>query len=95
MSQHIPESLKVDVGSVTSHQELHSLLKKVFHFPIYYDRNWDAFDECIRDVELPPHIEIAGLETLRKQLPGEADLLERCVADFVKESGHDIKLQII
>jgi RNAse (barnase) inhibitor barstar len=93
MSGHIPESLKIDVSSVKSHQELHSLLKDVFQFPDYYGKNWDAFDECIRDVELPPHIEIVGLKTLRARLPGEAELLQQCVADFVNESGHDIKFK--
>lgn len=94
MSQHSPDSLKVDVSSATSHQELHRLLKEVFQFPDYYGKNWDAFDECIRDVELPTHIEITGLEKLRECLPREADLLQQCVSDFVKETGHDIKFKI-
>jgi RNAse (barnase) inhibitor barstar len=92
MRQHIPDTLTVDVGSVTSRQELHSLLAEVFHFPDYYGQNWDAFDECIRDVELPPHIEIVGFERLRERLPREADLLQHCVADFIEESRHDIRL---
>jgi len=89
------DSLNVDVGSVTSHQELHSLLKDVFHFPDYYGKNWNAFDECIRDVELPARIEIVGLKALQARLPGEADLLQRCVSDFVNESGHDIKFKTV
>ena len=78
---------------MTSHQELHGLLKEALRFPDYYGKNWDAFDECIRDVELPPHVEIAGLEMLRARLPREADLLQQCVSDFVTESGHDIKFK--
>jgi ribonuclease inhibitor len=92
MRQHTPDTLKVDVGSVASHQELHSLLAEVFHFPDYYGQNWDAFDECIRDVELPPHIEIVGLEMLHTRLPREADLFRRCIGDFIEESCHDIRL---
>ena len=93
MRQQTPDTLKVDVGPVTSRQELHGLLADAFHFPDYYGENWDAFDECIRDVELPTHIEIIGLEKLRERLPREADLLQRCVAHFVRESGHDITIQ--
>ena len=93
LHQHTPNTQRVDVGSVTSSQELHELLAEVFHFPDYYGKNWDAFDECIRDIELPLHIEIIGLETLRERLPREADLFQRCIADFVKVGGHDIKFK--
>ena len=90
MSHPTPELLNVDVGAVSTPQELHSLLAEAFHFPDYYGQNWDAFDECIRDVELPPRVEIVGLEGLRARLPREADLLQRCVTDFIEESAHDI-----
>jgi ribonuclease inhibitor len=81
---------KIDIGSVTTRQELHALLAKGFHFPDYYGQNWDAFDECIRDVDLPAHVEMIGIAALRVRLPREAALLERCVAEFVSEGGHDI-----
>lgn len=84
--------LKIDVSSVATRQELHVLLEKTFHFPDYYGANWDAFDACIRDVELPPHIEISGLEMLRQRLPREAELFHKCISDFVVESGHDIRI---
>jgi RNAse (barnase) inhibitor barstar len=93
MSQHIPEVLKIDVGQVTTRQELHSLLAEAFHFPDYYGHNWDAFDECICDVELPSHVEIAGLESLRVRLPREAELFQQCIADFARERDHDIRFQ--
>lgn len=85
------DTLSVDVGSVISPQDLHRGLAELFHFPDYYGQNWDAFDECIRDVELPPHVEIVGLQALRERLPKEAESLERCVADFIEESGQDIQ----
>ncbi len=82
--------LKVDVGSVSSRQELHGLLFEAFRFPDYYGENWDAFDECIRDIEIPPHVEINGLEALRARLPIEAELLRRCITEFAEERHHDI-----
>jgi RNAse (barnase) inhibitor barstar len=93
MHQHTPDDLKIDVGSVTTRQELHSRLAEAFHFPDYYGHNWDAFDECIRDVEVPTHVEITGFDALRARLPREAELLQQCVADFIAERHHDITIQ--
>ena len=94
MLQPIPDALRVDVGAASSREELHRLLAAAFHFPDYYGHNWDAFDECIRDVELPARVEIVGLEALRARLPREAELLQRCVADFVTETHHDITIPV-
>ena len=90
MHQRTPDALKIDVGSVATGQELHDLLFEAFRFPDYYGSNWNAFDECIRDVELPPHVEITGLEALRVRLPWEAEWLHRCVTEFAEERRHDI-----
>jgi ribonuclease inhibitor len=92
MHHRTPDKLKVDVGAVTSRRELHRLLAEAFRFPDYYGHNWDAFDECIRDVDIPPRIEIAGLAEVRARLPREAGLLQQCVAYFVEETHHDITL---
>jgi RNAse (barnase) inhibitor barstar len=94
MRQHAPDALTVDVGAASSREELHRLLAAAFHFPDYYGQNWDAFDECIRDVELPARIEITGFEALRARLPREAELLQRCVGDFISESQHDITIRM-
>lgn len=91
MRQHTPDKLKVDVGSVTSREELHTFLAEMFCFPDYYGKNWDAFDECIRDIELPAHIEIIGLKNLHMRFPREADLFEKCISDYIQERGHDIR----
>jgi ribonuclease inhibitor len=77
-------TLYIDFGSVSTREQLHQLLAEAFRFPGYYGRNWDAFDECIRDVELPPHVEIRGIEALRRCLPREAELIDRCITDFVR-----------
>ena len=94
MQHRTPDALKIDVGAVTTRDEVHNLIAEAFGFPDYYGRNWDAFDECIRDVELPSHVEITGLDTLRVRLPREAELFQRCVADFVKERDHEITLRM-
>jgi ribonuclease inhibitor len=90
MRHHTSDDLKVDVSAVSTREELHTLLARAFEFPDYYGRNWNAFDECIRDVSLPPHVHITGLAALQARLPREAELLQRCVDEFAQESGHDI-----
>ncbi len=71
MHHHTPDALEIAVGSVTTRPESHSLLAESLRFPAYYSKNWDAFDECLRDVALPSHVEITGLESLRVRLPRE------------------------
>lgn len=94
MRQHVPDALRVDVGAASSREELHRLLAAAFQFPDYCGHNWDAFDECIRDVELAARIEIVGFEALRARLPREAELLQKCITDFVSESHHDITIRM-
>jgi RNAse (barnase) inhibitor barstar len=77
--------IDINVAEVSTREALHQLLADAFQFPDYYGRNWDAFNDCIRDVELPRRVTIRGLEELRRKLPREAELLTRCVGDFVDE----------
>ena len=85
--------MNLDVGTATTQQELHTLLAKAFRFPDYYGQNWDAFDECIRDVPVPETIEISGIDKLRSRLPHEAKLLSQGLTSFVEET-HDPKITI-
>ena len=78
----------IDVATATTPDELHSTIADALGFPDYYGKNWDAFDECIRDVSLPPALEIAGLEQLRSRLPREARLLEDCFDYFKRDRHH-------
>lgn len=78
-------NLEIDLAEVTSPDQLHDLFAKAFQFPEYYGRNWDAFDECIRDIELPAQVQIVGLERLRARMPSEAEHLKQCVDAFVAE----------
>jgi ribonuclease inhibitor len=85
-------SLEIDVGTARTPQELHDLLGEAFRFPDYYGRNWDAFDECIRDVEVPNVIQITGFQKLRLHLPEEAEFMSRCLDDFVQS--HEPKITV-
>jgi len=36
-------------GIIETEDGFHEAIAKLLEFPVYYGRNWDAFDECIRD----------------------------------------------
>jgi ribonuclease inhibitor len=88
------DSLEIDVGAVSTRDELHSLLFEAFGFPEYYGMNWDAFDECIRDVAVPGIVRVTRIEALRSRLPREAELFVRCLEDFAQSHEPRITVQI-
>ena len=77
--------IDIDVRSVSSREELHALLAKALGFPDYCGRNWDAFDECIRDCPPAGAIRVTGLQKLSVTLPREAELLKQCLEAFKAE----------
>lgn len=76
---------QLDVSSISTSEELHSLLASVFKFPDYYGNNWDAFDECIRDHPPAGPIYLTGISQLSEQLPRDAGLLKRRLQEFANE----------
>ena len=70
---------RLDVGAITSTEALHKFLFNAFSFPDYYGNNWDAFDECIGEIQMPAVIDVSGLFVLRTRLPRDASLLMKCL----------------
>ncbi len=85
MNERNGDNLRIDVGGVESREQLHALLSGAFGFPDYYGMNWDAFDECIRDVNAPGQVVVSGIESLRRKLPREAELFLKCLRGFSAE----------
>jgi len=69
----------IELDRIASRKTLHSELARVFSFPDYYGRNWDAFDECIDALVLPASVTVLGFDGFRFRLPREAKLLARCL----------------
>jgi ribonuclease inhibitor len=80
-----PTEILLDVGGIESREALHSLLASTFNFPDYYGKNWDAFDECIRDYPPNSPVWIKGIQKLEILLPREAALLRECFQAFEAE----------
>jgi ribonuclease inhibitor len=78
-------ALRIDVRALETREALHEALARAFRFPNYYGRNWDAFEECIRDVKVPLQVQVVGIDALRTRLPREGDLLRQCLSSFVAE----------
>lgn len=61
----------VDGAPITTEEQLFSALAKEMKFPSYFGRNWDAVDECLRDMTWLPGagyvLFIRGAEQFWKQ----------------------------
>jgi RNAse (barnase) inhibitor barstar len=76
----------LDTSGIHSDLELHKYLSKIFKFPDYYGRNWDAFDECIQDYILIPHkIIVKHYDELESNLPSAAKQLRKSLIDLENE----------
>ena len=78
----------LDGREVCSRTALHALLKRGLNLPDYYGENLDALWDCLTDMvgNEKLHIEIIGLDVLRKKL----DVLEYR-ADKLLETFYDFK----
>lgn len=74
----------LDLSNIRTKPELLDLLGVFFSLPDWWGRNWDAFNDCMGDDQLsslPSHIEIIGIEDLRKNLSDDARILEEIFDD--------------
>ncbi|RON62171.1 ribonuclease inhibitor [Pseudomonas fluorescens] len=75
--------VKIDLSGVASSDELHSTLRVSLGFPGWYGCNWDAFWDAITGlVQMPAQLKISGWDTLSRRLPGDAKLMQKCLADM-------------
>ena len=86
------DHITIDVSGIADESSLHECLSSHLGFPDYYGCNWDAFDECIRNVPLPKHIIIVNMSELENVVPRGASLLKKCLNDFSIEKNKDITI---
>ena len=80
---------KIDFTNVKHYLEMHFVIKESLDFPDYYGCNWDAFWDCLWELYYPIHIEIIGLENIRKRFDGSADKMIEILKRF-KHHGDDL-----
>jgi ribonuclease inhibitor len=75
--------VKIDLSGAASSDELHSTLSVALGLPGWYGCNWDAFWDAITGlVQMPVQLKISGWDTLSRRLPGDAKLMQKCLADM-------------
>jgi hypothetical protein len=77
--------LVVNVGAPADTRALHEVLARELDFPRHYGRNWDAFTDCLRDLEGRPRIRVLGWAALAATLPRDAVHLRSCLEHGVAE----------
>ncbi|GGP22043.1 barstar family protein [Silvimonas iriomotensis] len=78
-----PQSIEIDLASVTTPEELQVVLAEALSFPGWYGHNWNAFWDAITGlVEMPRILHLQGFSELAAKLPGDALLLKGRLEDM-------------
>jgi RNAse (barnase) inhibitor barstar len=77
---------ELDGGSISSKEDLMDAVAAALEFPDYFGGNWDALDECLRDLGtwLPAEgyvVVVAGAEGFWRRSPELAGMLVRAWLD--------------
>lgn len=89
--------VEIDLEGVPDAVVMHERIAAALDFPDYYGCNWDAFDECINELESPPRkIRIHGFPFVMSTMPREGESLKTCFHDFLASSkGSKMVLEIL
>ncbi len=66
----------IDFKDVKGIYDMFEIISTAMDFPDYFGNNWDAFWDCITDINgMPLHIEINNLDVLKEKLFDESEQL--------------------
>ena len=81
--------------NICSRDDLFSALEKTLHLPWYFGRNWDALDECLRDLSwisqrrvVIVHQDLPCMDP--QTLTTYLDVLLYCINDWGPEEEHEL-----
>lgn len=78
-------SVRLDAKRCRTHAEFLREIGVVLQFPPYYGANWDAFEECVHDLEWLPDVRInLGVEHADQLLASESERELYILIDILK-----------
>ena len=80
-------------GPITSAEALFSKLAQALELPDYFGHNWDALDECLRDVFGDILLLVHDAESLWREAPDVALMLVELWLSAAEE--HDGKMELV
>ena len=89
----VSRAVTIQLEGVSSKEELHERLARALEFPDYYGRNWDAFWDCITELNLDDISEmtLTDWDVFATHLSAEAGKLLRCLNDWIHEMPDDAR----
>jgi RNAse (barnase) inhibitor barstar len=77
----------IDCSNIKDKKELHEQFKTKLNFPEYYGMNWDAFWDCITEINnLPNKLIMKNWSKLKLKLPKDTKIFEEIISDFKNEN---------
>jgi len=74
------QHIEIDLTSITSEEQLHTLLMRRLEFPHYYGKNWNAFWDVITEPDRLPHVlTFPRWSEFQHRLPEAARELRDCL----------------
>ncbi len=81
--------VEIDLNSVQSSEELHTLLKEKLDFPDFYGMNWNAFWDSITGlVELPEKLVLTGWSNMAKNLGDDAKIMKYYLDQYTEKNDY-------
>jgi RNAse (barnase) inhibitor barstar len=71
----------LDGSGIGSKETFLDAVSAALTFPDYFGHNWDALDECLRDIEEPTTVEWTDSANLAARDPGAYEMALRCFSD--------------
>jgi len=72
----------IDLSGMIDLETFHEYLSKKLDFPAYYGQNFDAFWDCLLDMDSTSKIRVEGLSDFRKNLPEKN--MDKLNSNFLK-----------
>lgn len=72
----------IDLSGIIDLENFHEYISKKLNFPTYYGQNFDAFWDCLTNMEENSIIRVEGIADFRKNLPRAYDKLNKCIIHY-------------